>query len=149
MDSKTIKLLENFVREVVRDEISKNLKSSSKKVEKIDEVKLSKLIGSAKKTKAEEPINTFSTNPLLNSVLEETAQKMKPHELINEDISYSQNDEIESWPEMKQKPMVRQSMRPMVVPDGMSAEHIPEPVQKALTKDYSALMRKIKEKKGK
>jgi len=145
-----MKLLETFVREVVRDEIEKSSKRPSKKT---DNTKLSEILGTApkdkKKLKSVEPIE-FSSNSVLNDILNETANNMGQSKL-NEDISYSDNLEKEEWPTIPQGQMKSRIMGnnpAMILPDGVPAELVPEPVKKALTKDYTALMKKIKEKKG-
>ena len=112
------------------------------------------------KPKQAKPQRTFSKNPLLNELLNETAPMSKHDSYIQEsymqesavDINYNDHDE---WPTMKNMSAMSNkisaaSMIPTTDTEGrpIANVHIPEEVANALTKDYSALMKAINKKKG-
>lgn len=101
-------------------------------------------------TKKPAPKHQYSTNPLLNSILNET----KPFSQSGTSLHEMIEDQYEEWPTMTQRMIPGANKKISVIPttdlDGrpVNVNEIDESVANALTKDYSALMKAINKKKG-
>lgn len=103
---------------------------------------------------------TYSSNPLINDVLNETATSgfsSKDYNSILEDYSPAQqgHNDFDEWPSMKNMSNLNMSQmsRPSVIPttdiDGRPVTEVPEELKSVFTRDYSSLMKAIDKKKGK
>jgi len=153
------------IRQIIKEEVQKTVKqeiqvllSESKTVD----TSLVDMVEPRVKTQPRQVKSqrTFSKNPLLNEILNETAPLSKHDSYIQEsfmnepvaEVSYNDYDE---WPTMRNMtPMSNKigvaSMIPTTDTEGrpVANVHVPEEVANALTKDYSALMKAINKKKG-
>ena len=92
----------------------------------------------------------FTKDPLLNSLLNETAQ-------AGAYIPAEEGSEFDEWPTMKMNSYASLMGSPKFVdnkkidatPDGINPNSVPEEVKGALTRDYRSLMKAIDKKKGK
>lgn len=94
----------------------------------------------------------FTKDPLLNSLLNETAQTSSPIPLEHNDYS--------EWPTMEGpsmntnfasimgNPRFVDNRKIDATPDGVPPQAVPEEVKSALTRDYRSLMKAINKKKG-
>lgn len=96
----------------------------------------------------------YSSNPMINNILNETAKQYKQP---------AQQTGYEEYPTMNNKPFNTgdlasmlgygdmQPQQPTVnnmVPKGVNPQHVTDDVANALTRDYSSLMKAIDKKKG-
>jgi hypothetical protein len=115
-----------------------------------------------KKAATKKPAATFSSNPLINDILNETANSGFSNKdfqgILNEDYNPTQlgHDDFNEWPSMRNMSNVGMSSTPSaaaMVPktdiDGRPVTDVAPEVEQALTRDYSALMKAINAKKGK
>lgn len=195
---KLAKVIQVAVQEAIKQELHRTINKSIKKVIK-EELSLmkSQIIKELKTNKQSKPIKkeaslddlvqtalmedrqstfpqqkNFSTDPLINKILNETAN--------NSDFSNHQDQDYTPYKDMFKQPlqsqdantfgMSRQSiestqqnietdttpleaMLPNQTPEGapsrVSAEEIPDALKKALTRDYSGLVKKMAEPKHK
>jgi len=100
-------------------------------------------------TKKTEP-KTYTKDPLLNSLLNETAQSGAHIPLEHNDYS--------EWPTMDLKtdysgimgkPKFVQSTKIDATPDGINPNAVPEEIKSVLTRDYRSLMKAMDKKKNK
>lgn len=102
----------------------------------------------------------YSSNTLLNDILNDTATKgfssKDFHAILEEDYNPSQlsHNDFDEWPTMRNmSSMNMASSAPTnIIPktdlDGRPIHDVAPEVEKALTRDYSALMKAINKKKG-
>jgi len=115
-----------------------------------------------KKPAAKKPAATFSSNPLINDILNETANSgfsnKDFHAILEEDYSPEQlgHNDFNEWPTMRNMSSIGMTSSPSaaaMVPrtdiDGRPVTEVAPEVEQALTRDYSALMKAISAKKGK
>jgi len=114
-----------------------------------------------KKANTKKPTTTFSNNPLINDILNETANSgfsnKDFHGILEEDYNPGQlgHNDFEEWPTMRNMSNIGMSSTPSaatVAPrtdiDGRPVTELAPEVEQALTRDYSALMKAINKKKG-
>ena len=154
----------NKIRLIIREEIQHALQaelgtapiSNSKPIQQTKQ----RAVNEHKTTKPNVVSNAvFSTNPTLNSILQETAasgfQKGDFH-VINEAVDINYNDYSE-WPTMQSRNVstqmpnigINRSIIPSTDIDGrpINISEIDPSIANALTKDYRQLMKKIDNKK--
>jgi hypothetical protein len=135
------------IREIIREEIDyaleKKLMKPEVKTKVVSESKSREadLINSAKKianidSKPKRPISNYSS---INELLEETKRSLNETHFYDndDDTMYFTSDSVNSS-------FVNQAD----IPNGVSPEEVPSEVMNALTRNYSDLMKKIDEKKG-
>ena len=160
-------LLELIVRKVVREELKpilKEIKQSSKPVIKENKVKeitkpfdpldVSDVL-ETERLKKQNPTMEFSKNPMLNEMLNETAESGEWRTMdstfgANQAQGFNRQVMAEKLGYGSGKPTA-QNMTPTIDPDGnpMNVNIEGTAVGDALTKDYSKLMKTINAKKGK
>ena len=140
------KVIREEVKSAVREEITNLLtgKVANKKAPStLKEKVLSDFSTSSKPVKQA----NYSSNPVLNDILNETANTPTP---------------VEEYPTMGGKPFDSNNLANMfgygdmqpqatvqnMAPKGVNPEHVPTEVANALTRDYSGLMKAIDKKKG-
>lgn len=114
-----------------------------------------------KKANTRKPTATFSSNPLINDILNETANSgfsnKDFHGILEENYNPVQmgHNDFEEWPTMRNMSNIGMSSAPSVAAiaprtdiDGRPVTDIAPEVEQALTRDYSALMKAINKKKG-
>ena len=137
------------IREIIREEIDyaleKKLTKSKVNVNDIKEVKSrdTELIERAKQivVKREEltknnkkPISKYSN---INDLLDETRRSLKENFTMDDDTIMMTSDSLNDYMGVNG-----------AIPNGVSPEQVPDEVMNALTRNYSDLMKKIDEKKG-
>jgi len=172
MDTKTFL---NAIRQVIKEEVRSAVRSELKQLLSENTIKkpakevINHGINLHKQTTRVAPKTqkTFSTNPLINSILNDTAVHMDPTEMYESGpaVTYSNPLMMEDYDrelnftsrDSRGFGMMQQMMRPTsnAIPttdiDGrpVNVEELPEAVTNALTRDYSSLMKAIDKKKGK
>lgn len=114
-----------------------------------------------RKANTKKPTATFSSNPLINDILNETANSgfsnKDFHGILEENYNPVQmgHNDFEEWPTMRNMSNIGMSSVPSVAAiaprtdiDGRPVTDIAPEVEQALTRDYSALMKAINKKKG-
>lgn len=114
-----------------------------------------------KKANIRKPTTTFSSNPLINDILNETASSgfsnKDFHGILEEDYNPSQlgHNDFDEWPTMRNMSNIGMSsvtnvaaIIPKTDIDGRPVTEVAPEVEQALTRDYSALMKAINKKKG-
>ena len=156
-------LLEIIVRKVVREELKpilNEVRRNSKPIIKeratkeFDPLDVSHIL-ETKKPKKQTPKMKFSENPLLNQMLNETAESGEWRTMdstfgANQAQGFNRASMAEQLGYGSKHPTV-QNMMPTLDPEGrpMNVNIEGTAVGDALTKDYSALMKTINAKKGK
>ena len=157
---KQVKVLETLIRKVVREEIKKCVKEAIQEAmnPKTDHKKVMKQ-GMKNVQPVREKREFVKDNPMLNDLLNETAMTLgNTSETTEKEVSFtSQNapgfnrSNLASMmgyedftPQGQRESVAQQTAQSM----GMSMDDLPDAVSKALTKDYSGLMKKIDEKKS-
>jgi hypothetical protein len=115
-----------------------------------------------KKPAAKRPAATFSNNPLLNDILNETANNgfssKDFHGILEENYNPNQlgHNDYDEWPTMRNMSGMGMQSAPSVASiaprtdiDGRPVTELAPEVEQALTRDYSSLMKAINKKKGK
>lgn len=132
--------VKSAVKEAIRD-INTNSLLENITIDEPTEYKISKKKFTANKQ--------FTKDPLLNSLLNETA--------INGASIPAEHNDFDEWPTMKMNsyaslmgnPKFVESKKIDATPDGINPKAVPEEVKGALTRDYRSLMKAIDKKKGK
>ena len=117
-------------------------------------------LNTAKKPVPNTKKELFSSNPLLNEILNETANSgfsnKEFHGILEEEYNPAQmnHNDFDEWPSMRNMSTMSSSpaaILPKTDIDGrpVQIENLDPSVEKALTKDYTALMKAINAKKGK
>jgi hypothetical protein len=148
------------LRKVIREEVQMAVSSEFKKLnEGVINERVVKRQVPQKYTQSYKPQTTqakkqYSTNPLLNDILNDTSNFKSGGPMVQLDEQINYND-YEEWPTMGARPVARQL--PSVLTDVNGARvnvqqlaqtEAGAAVVSALTKDYSALMKAIDKKKG-
>jgi hypothetical protein len=126
------------IREIIQEEIEYAIdkKINEQTISKMVESKQHKSIQNTKNSiKTKKNVDNFSS---IQDLLNETKRSLQ------ESMEY--DDEMMFTSDMVNGFASRNHMG--AIPNGYSPEDVPEEVMSALTKDYSALMKKIDEKKG-
>ena len=137
------------IREIIREEIDyaleKKLVKPNVNVNDIKEVKSrdTELIERAKQivvkrdgltNNDKKPISKYSN---INDLLEETRRSLKENFVIDDDTITMTSDSLNDYMGVHG-----------AMPNGISPDEVPDEVMNALTRNYSDLMKKIDEKKG-
>jgi len=136
------------IREIIREEIDyaleKKLANSNTKNAVVKETKSrdAELIERAKnivnsKNKSPKVANQKYSN--INDLLEETRRSLAENYTMDDDTMYFDSNSVDSFVNGR---------TPSVIPNGVSPNDVPQDVMNALTRNYSDLMKKIDEKKG-
>lgn len=123
------------IREIIREEIDYALEK------KINEQSIARMVETKTTQKPKKPVKkSVSSNNFSNiqDLLNETRRSLQ------ESMEY--DDEMVFTSDMAKN--FNGSYQNNVIPNGYSKDDVPEEVMSALTKNYSALMKKIDEKKG-
>jgi len=130
------------IREIIREEIQYALETKTKNETKISQknaidhgIKLVNKVNENSKIKQKPKSQNFSS---INDLLEETRRSLQE--------SYDMEDEYRFDSGMAEN--FGSTRTGNAIPQGYSQSEIPTEVMSALTRDYSALMKKIEEKKG-
>ena len=157
---KQVKALETLIRKIVREEIKRGVPKAIQEAmnPKTDHKKVMKQ-GIKNVQPVREKQEFVKDNPMLNDILNETAMTLgNTQETTEQEVSFtSQNAQGfnrsnlanmmgygDFTPEGQRQSVAQQTAETM----GMSMDDLPDAVSKALTKDYSGLMKKIDEKKN-
>lgn len=141
---KLLKQIRTIIREEIEYALDKKMNESKKPKDEREilnhGMSLMKELGVSKKQQSSKPVNRPSKTGLnsIQDILNETRMSMQ---------SAMEDDE---YPEMRftSDSVIGGRAVPNMVPEGYSENEITPEVSKALTRDYSALMAKINEKKG-
>ena len=168
--SKFFKQLRQIIKEevqlAVRNEMNTLYESldrvSSKVVQEQKSIPSNTQAPTFKKAATKKPATTFSSNPLINDILNETANSGFYNKdfqgILNEDYNPTQlgHDDFNEWPSMRNMSNVGMSSTPSAAAmlprtdiDGRPVTDVAPEVEQALTRDYSELMKAINAKKGK
>ena len=156
---KQVKALETLIRKIVREEIKRGVPKAIQEAmnPKTDHKKVMKQ-GIKNVQPVREKREFVKDNPMLNDILNETAMTLgNTQETTEQEVSFtSQNAQgfnrsnlanmmgyEDLTPQGQRQSVAQQTAETM----GMSMDDLPDAVSKALTKDYSGLMKKIDEKK--
>ena len=156
---KQVKALETLIRKIVREEIKRGVPKAIQEAmnPKTDHKKVMKQ-GIKNVQPVREKREFVKDNPMLNDILNETAMTLgNAQETTEQEVSFtSQNAQgfnrsnlanmmgyEDFTPQGQRQSVAQQTAETM----GMSMDDLPDAVSKALTKDYSGLMKKIDEKK--
>jgi hypothetical protein len=156
---KQVKVLETLIRKIVREEIQKGVPKAIQEAmkPKINHEKTMKQ-GMKNVQPVREKKQFVKDNPMLNDILNETAQTIgNPTETTEQELSFTSQDAQgmnrsnlasmmgygDFTPEGRRQQVAQQTAESV----GVSMDDLPDAVSKALTKDYSGLMKKIDEKK--
>jgi hypothetical protein len=154
------KALETLIRKIVREEIKRGVPKAIEKVmnPKTDHEKVMK---QGMKNVQQRPVQKkrefVKDNPMLNDILNETAMTIGVGETSESEVSFTTKDTKgfsrsnlasmmgyeDFTPEIQRQSIAKETAESV----GVSLSDLPDAVQKALTKDYSGLMKKIDEKK--
>ena len=157
---KQAKALETLIRKIVREEIKRGVPKAIQEAmnPKTDHKKVMKQ-GMKNVQPVHEKKQFVKDNPMLNDLLNETAQTLgNTTETTEQEVSFTSQDAPgfnrsnlasmmgyeDFTPEGRRQSVAQQTAQSM----GMSMDDLPDAVSKALTKDYSGLMKKIDEKKN-
>ena len=122
------------IRSIIREEIEIALDSSIKNSKKENDIKLKKDVSETKLfKKSDEKVSEFSS---IQDILNETKRSLQE--------SYESDYDNINLSGMYNKDVNRNNN----IPSGMNGEEIPSNIMNALNRDYSKLMQKIDEKKG-
>ena len=154
-----VKALETLIRKVVREEIKRGVTEAIQEAmnPKTDHKKVMKQ-GMKNVQPVHEKNQFVKDNPMLNDLLNETAQTLgNTAETTEQEVSFTSQDApgfnrsnlasmmgYEDFTPQRQRQSVAQQTAQSM---GMSMDDLPDAVSKALTKDYSGLMKKIDENK--
>lgn len=136
------------IREIIREEIDyaldKKLANSTVKNTVVNETKSrdAELIERAKnivnsKNKSPKVDNQKYSN--ISDLLEETRRSLTENYMVDDDTIYLDSNSVDSF---------FNSRTSQVIPNGISPSDVSPEVMSALTRNYSDLMKKIDEKKG-
>ena len=157
---KQVKALETLIRKVVREEIKIGVTKAIQEAmnPKVNHKKVMKQ-GMKNVQPVQEKREFVKDNPMLNDLLNETAQTLgNTTETTEQEVSFTSQDAPgfnrsnlasmmgyeDFTPQGQRQSVAQQTAQSM----GMSMDDLPDAVSKALTKDYSGLMKKIDEKKN-
>lgn len=136
------------IREIIREEIDyaldKKLANSNTKNNVVRETKSreAELIERAKSvvnSKNKSPKVTNQKYSNINDLLEETRRSLSENYMMDDDTMYFDSNSVDSFVNGRTS---------AAVPNGVSPNDVPPDIMNALTRNYSDLMKKIDEKKG-
>lgn len=132
------------IREIIREEIQYALENNEKNNVKISQKKALNhgidLLNKVSENKNTKPKNTKYSS--INDLLEETRRSLQESTMDygeDDDTMYFDSNSVHGF---------GGTNNTAAIPSGYTSNQIPQDVMSALTKDYSALMKKIDEKKG-
>ena len=159
MNSKDfIQVLRKVIREEVQVAVRKELSNLNTSInEEKEPVKLTTYASTIKRTPARQK-KQYTSNPMLNDILNETAgfTSEGPAVYLEESVNEINYNDFSEWPTMRRTP--GPAAAPTVLTDingnRVNANQLAQTeagaaVINAVTKDYSALMKAIDKKKGK
>jgi hypothetical protein len=123
------------IREIIREEIEYALEK------KINEQSIGKIVESKITQKPKKSVKKSTSSgdySNIQDLLNETRRSLQESMEYDDEMMFT-SDMAQNFNGMRQN---------SVIPNGYSQEDVPEEVMSALTKNYSALMKKIDEKKG-
>lgn len=134
--------LKLMIREVVREEVRLALRKILKE-RKLTKVKKKEPRAMVKKTVSNK---TYSSKPLLNEIMNDTAKEVEWETLGGKPFTTSDMGQLLSKEYSMDggKPNVAQ----MAAEEGVNPSTLPDHVTNALTKDYSEVMKAIEKKKN-
>jgi len=148
-----------LLRSVIREEVSIAVRTELNMV--LNESKSTRPASAPKQTApvTKKPIQkkTYTSNPVLNDILNETSgftpEGPMAMQLNEMHYSHQSHDDFGEWPTMARtaSPMMQAAtMLPSTDSDGrpVNMQNVPDHVVGALTKDYRSLMKAIDKKKG-
>lgn len=152
------------IRQIIKEEVQKTVKQEIQVLlneSRTVDTSLVDMIEPRVKTQPRQVKSqrTFSKNPLLNEILNETAPMSKDsyiqESFMNDSVAQVNYNDHDEWPTMRNMSNMSNkigvaSMIPTTDTEGrpMANVQVPEEVANALTKDYSSLMKAINKKKG-
>jgi len=143
------------LRKLIREEVQTAVRTEVAKLVNVITESKTQEIGTFKPTAPKPKKRTFSENPSLNDLLNETAGFSSSGPQVSYESEINYND-FSEWPTMRGNSMIA-SKAPMVMTDvngsavdmkQLAKTEAGAAVVDALTKDYSALMKRINDKKG-
>lgn len=136
MDSK---LFFSKIREIIREEIdyALNKKTNIKKEQTDALLQGMRMIKESEKSKKVSPKKETKNFNNIQDILNETRRTLQESSDLESEFRFTA-DMAENYGANVNA----------AIPNGMAAEYIPDEVMSALTRDYSSLMKKIDEKKG-
>lgn len=143
MDTKKfLQEIRSIIREEIEYALKKKLTQNQPKKDDISTLKhgltMYNEINSAKKQMKPKPKPKKTEFNSINDLLAETKRSLQESYDMENEFRYSA-DSVDDF---------ASSRSASVIPQGYNASEIPQEVMSALTKDYSSLMKKIEEKKG-
>jgi hypothetical protein len=164
---------ENFLkllRQVIKEEVNSAVKTAVQKefqilYESLDRVS-NKVIKESSVSKIDAPKKfipkktqtTYSANPILNEILNDTAStgfSTKDFVSILEEYNPEQlgHNDFDEWPSVQNRSMMRMpnhqtSVMPSTDIDGRPVTNVPEELKNVFERDYTSLMKAINKKKG-
>jgi hypothetical protein len=137
MDSK---LFFSKIREIIREEIDYAMNKKLKQKDVQTEALLHglKLISQKEPKKSENKTKKVSNFNSINDILNETKRTLQESRDVERDLYFDSHDAANFG----------KTNQHAAIPNGITANDVPDEVMSALTRDYSALMKKIDEKKG-
>lgn len=134
------------IREIIREEIQYALENNEKNNVKISQKKALNhgidLLNKVSENKNVKPKPKNTKYSSINDLLEETRKSLQESTMDyveDDDTMYFDSNSVHGFNGNGQN---------VAIPNGYTSNQIPQDVMSALTKDYSALMKKIDEKKG-
>ena len=134
--------LKLMIREVVREEVRLVLRKILK------ERKLAKVKKKAPSVRVKKirPNRTYSSKPMLNEIMNDTAQEVEWETLGGKPFTTSDMGQLLS--KEYSTPGGKPSVAQMAAEEGVDPSTVPEHVTNAITKDYSEVMKAIDQKKN-
>lgn len=140
------------------DRVSKKVVSENTKIP----AQPKKFAPNTARTVTKKPTQTFSSNPIINEILNDTAHSgfssKDFHAILEEEYApYSTemlgHNDFDEWPTMRNMSSLGMTSTPAaMIPktdiDGRPVQEVAPEVEQALTRDYSSLMKAINKKKG-
>tara|TARA_Y100000310_G_C20061751_1_gene525304 strand:- start:25 stop:447 length:423 start_codon:yes stop_codon:yes gene_type:complete len=130
-----------IIREIVREEVAFAIREIFKPEEKV--VRAESVIKNSGKKKRlrKKPVNRYYTNnKKLNQMLNETADSGE-WETMGDGVYTTDRAEEMLSEQYKEQPT-------QVIPDGVNSNNIPEHLMNVFNRDYSGLVKTMREKKG-
>jgi hypothetical protein len=138
--SKFLKQIRSIIREEIEYALDKKLNENRKKDDREVLSHGMNLVKSVNKTPKKTPPSSKTGLTSIQSLLDETRRSME------ESMQYGSDEDGEyRFTSNDLNPFAN---TPSAIPNGVSADDLTPEVAQALTRDYSALMAKINEKKG-
>ena len=140
------KTFENLLRKIVREEVDYSLRREMKSLKEDLRDELKPTITEHKERMVEVPNNPVpeaTKNSLREKIMGNEPLKSKPFEPLNFTNNTALNDLL------NETAAGDTNTQSAIAPSVAETANMPEPVAKAVTRDYSSLMKAIDKKKGK